>query len=183
MILSFLKVAYSVRNRIGGMEMGTTRQDAWTNEEDTVLAEIVLRHIRQGKTQIEAFKQAADTLSRTSAACGFRWNATLRKNYVQAIEMAKYDRKTKRNVQEITEEESEHETIDSVISMLEKMRNLELRQKASGEHQKDKLIQELQNENKMLQDKLLRYKEAWGEMGKLWNWIQNDSKKRKENEH
>lgn len=59
--------------------MYVTRQDAWTEEEDKILAETVLRYIRDGKTQLEAFKMVAEHLSRTSAACGFRWNATLRK--------------------------------------------------------------------------------------------------------
>src|SRR5699024_1558572 len=70
-----------------------TRQDAWTEYEHTLLAEIVLRHIREGKTQLEAFKEVAEKLSRTSAACGFRWNAAIRKRYEDAIELAKKERK------------------------------------------------------------------------------------------
>jgi len=50
--------------------MSKKRQDGWTKDEDTMLTEIVLRHIRTGKTQLEAFKQAGEALSRTAAACG-----------------------------------------------------------------------------------------------------------------
>lgn len=38
-------------------EMATTRQDAWTDDEDLLLAEVVLRHIREGGTQLSAFKE------------------------------------------------------------------------------------------------------------------------------
>ena len=37
--------------------MATTRQDAWTDDEDLLLAEVVLRHIREGGTQLSAFKE------------------------------------------------------------------------------------------------------------------------------
>ncbi|MDY0405974.1 hypothetical protein P5G51_011775 [Virgibacillus sp. 179-BFC.A HS] len=73
--------------------MNTTRQDAWSNEEDMVLTETVLNYIRNGNTQLEAFKDVAKQLSRTPAACGFRWNATLRKQCQDAIQQAKEERK------------------------------------------------------------------------------------------
>ena len=37
--------------------MTTTRQDAWTQDEDLLLAEVVLRHIREGGTQLAAFEE------------------------------------------------------------------------------------------------------------------------------
>ncbi|MEK4779044.1 RsfA family transcriptional regulator [Bacillus sp. FSL L8-0199] len=70
-----------------------TRQDAWTKEDDLLLAETVLRHIRSGSTQIKAFDEVGDTLNRTSAACGFRWNAEVRPNYEDAVQLAKKQRK------------------------------------------------------------------------------------------
>lgn len=73
--------------------MAKIRQDAWTHEDDLLLAETVLRHIREGSTQLNAFEEVGDTLNRTSAACGFRWNAEVRNKYVQAIELAKRQRK------------------------------------------------------------------------------------------
>lgn len=69
------------------------RQDAWTTEEDLLLAETVLRHIREGSTQLKAFDEIGDKLNRTSAACGFRWNAEVRPNYEDAIQLAKKQRK------------------------------------------------------------------------------------------
>ncbi|PLR69639.1 MULTISPECIES: RsfA family transcriptional regulator [Bacillaceae] len=73
--------------------MTTTRQDAWTLDEDLMLAEVVLRHIRDGGTQLAAFEEVGQKLSRTAAACGFRWNSYVRKQYKSAIEMAKSQRK------------------------------------------------------------------------------------------
>ncbi|MFB4162559.1 RsfA family transcriptional regulator [Alteribacillus sp. JSM 102045] len=69
--------------------MVLSRQDAWSADEDIMLAEIVLRHVREGSTQLAAFQEAGEKLSRTAAACGFRWNACIRKKYEAAIELAR----------------------------------------------------------------------------------------------
>lgn len=69
------------------------RQDAWTEEDDLLLAETVLRHVREGSTQLNAFEEVGDKLNRTSAACGFRWNAVVRHNYEKALQLAKKQRK------------------------------------------------------------------------------------------
>ncbi len=69
------------------------RQDAWTTEDDEILAEIVLKHIKEGSTQLAGFNEAARRLGRTAAACGFRWNACVRKQQRYRIELAKEERK------------------------------------------------------------------------------------------
>ncbi|ARI76966.1 RsfA family transcriptional regulator [Halobacillus mangrovi] len=76
--------------------MPKVRQDAWSHEDDLLLAETVLRHIREGSTQLKAFDEVGDVLNRTSAACGFRWNAEVRQKYEQAVELAKKQRKEKK---------------------------------------------------------------------------------------
>jgi prespore-specific regulator len=78
--------------------MTTTRQDAWSKDEDILLAEIVLRHIREGGTQLQAFEEVGKLLTRTSAACGFRWNSYVRKQYKSGIELAKKQRKQLKKV-------------------------------------------------------------------------------------
>ncbi|MFC0270117.1 RsfA family transcriptional regulator [Metabacillus herbersteinensis] len=78
------------------------RQDAWSHKDDTLLAETVLSYIRDGGTQIAAFDEVGDHLNRTSAACGFRWNAEVRKHYVQAIDQAKKERKQKKRIHDQT---------------------------------------------------------------------------------
>src|SRR3954464_501167 len=74
------------------------RQDAWTDENDLLLAETVLRHVREGSTQLNAFEEVGDKLNRTSAACGFRWNAVVRHNYEKALSLAKKQRKQRQRI-------------------------------------------------------------------------------------
>ncbi|HET7656915.1 MAG TPA: RsfA family transcriptional regulator [Bacillales bacterium] len=78
--------------------MAKVRQDAWSEEDDLLLADTVLRHIREGGTQLQAFDEVGDKLNRTSAACGFRWNAIVRNRYQQAIEIAKKQRKERKRM-------------------------------------------------------------------------------------
>ncbi|MBU8877707.1 RsfA family transcriptional regulator [Bacillus sp. FJAT-29790] len=76
--------------------MPSTRQDAWSHDEDLLLAELVLRHIREGGTQLQAFENVGKQLTRTAAACGFRWNSFVRKQYKSGIELAKRQRKERK---------------------------------------------------------------------------------------
>ncbi|CAH0218444.1 Prespore-specific transcriptional regulator RsfA [Peribacillus sp. Bi96] len=87
--------------------MSIARQDAWTQDEDLLLAEVVLRHIREGSTQLKAFEEVGKQLSRTSAACGFRWNSFVRKQYKSGIELAKKQRKE----QVVNDAEMERESV------------------------------------------------------------------------
>lgn len=73
--------------------MVKVRQDAWLEEDDVLLAETVLRHVREGSTQLSAFEEVGDALNRTAAACGFRWNAVVRKEYETQLAEAKRERK------------------------------------------------------------------------------------------
>lgn len=75
-----------------------TRQDAWTEQNDLLLAETVLRHVREGSTQLNAFEEVGDRLNRTSAACGFRWNAVVRQQYEKALDLAKKQRKQRQRL-------------------------------------------------------------------------------------
>lgn len=152
-------------------QMNKTRQDAWTKDEDILLAETVLRFIRNGETQLDAFKQIAEQLSRTSAACGFRWNATVRKQHVDAIKIAKETRK-KSLLEQVTygyEQEDSH-TIETAISMLEKVRENSNRKNSV---EQEGLLTELKAANLKLESKIQRYEQAWTEMNKLWQWIEN----------
>lgn len=87
------------------------RQDSWTTEEDELLAETVIRHIEQGSTQLKAFEEVGEKLSRTPAACGFRWNSVVRKNYRDEIERARGKRKK-------TKDKNEEENIQIDIKKL-----------------------------------------------------------------
>ncbi|KMJ60257.1 transcriptional regulator [Bacillus sp. LL01] len=90
------------------------RQDAWSHEDDLLLAETVLRYIRDGGTQLAAFEDVGDALNRTSAACGFRWNAEVRKKFEPAVAIAKKQRKEKKRAQEKQTKLQEKQKSESV---------------------------------------------------------------------
>jgi prespore-specific regulator len=98
--------------------MSPTRQDAWSEDEDLLLAEVVLRHIREGGTQLHAFEEVGKQLSRTLAACGFRWNSFVRKQYKTGIELAKKQRKElkKQTVQGEEDKKNEFVILDKPTS-------------------------------------------------------------------
>ncbi len=54
------------------------RKDSWTEEEDNLLKELVLKKIEEGHTQISGFQEASVLLGRSKQACAFRWNKNLR---------------------------------------------------------------------------------------------------------
>lgn len=90
------------------------RRDAWSHEDDLLLVETILRHIRDGSTQVAAFDEVGDELNRTSAACGYRWNAEVRTRYVDAVDIAKKQQKEKKRTSDQKQrQKSEFQTIDS----------------------------------------------------------------------
>ncbi|WPK12575.1 RsfA family transcriptional regulator [Lysinibacillus louembei] len=103
------------------------RQDAWLKENDELLAEAVLRHVKEGSTQLNAFDEVGDALNRTAAACGFRWNAVVRKMYEDQLAEAKKERKerlralgnpSRRRVQQIVVTAEGHEAKSIPLSAL-----------------------------------------------------------------
>ncbi|PYZ97913.1 RsfA family transcriptional regulator [Alteribacter lacisalsi] len=151
------------------------RQDAWNNDEDLTLAETVLRHIREGSTQLAAFEEVGHKLSRTPAACGFRWNSAIRKKYDTAIQLAKKQRKAVKGKKEAAAIEEQHVStganeqakddkgivgvFDEVIAFLhEQRKKLE---EAGPSAQADELaeaVSALRHENKALAEELSKVK-------------------------
>ena len=136
--------------------MTTTRQDAWTHDEDLLLAEVVLRHIREGATQLAAFEEVGRKLSRTAAACGFRWNSHVRKQYKTGIEVAKKQRKELRTVPQqeeeplkepIAQEESKSPSVQSKNAIKDLISFLQQYEEAPS-------MQEIQQENRQLTGKI-----------------------------
>jgi prespore-specific regulator len=149
--------------------MTTTRQDAWTQDEDLLLAEVVLRHIRDGGTQLAAFEEVGRKLSRTSAACGFRWNSYVRKQYKSGIELAKKQRKeakkesnsSETNVASIVNQNEvevefpktvEVSTIRQVITLLEEYEQSQQNHESFKQENKElkEVILTLEEKNKQL---------------------------------
>ena len=138
--------------------MATTRQDAWNDDEDLLLAEVVLRHIREGGTQLSAFKEVGRNLSRTPAACGFRWNSYVRKQYKERIEEAKQIRKVENyevKQRKVIENLSMSITLNDVIDFLQKYKD----EKESKVLQQK--IELLQKEKEWLLQRLAVYEEEY----------------------
>ncbi|PWA13397.1 RsfA family transcriptional regulator [Pueribacillus theae] len=137
--------------------MAVHRQDAWTEDEDLILAEIVLKHIREGSTQLSAFKEVGERLGRTAAACGFRWNSTVRKKYEESIALAKEQRKTHQSESGLSfnmlSELDKNMNLEDVISFLQKLATDEKRIHAL-EQENFKLRQELEETKKEYESKL-----------------------------
>ncbi|NPC92461.1 sporulation-specific transcriptional regulator GerR [Bacillus sp. WMMC1349] len=154
--------------------MTITRQDAWTQDEDVLLAEVVLRHIREGGTQLSAFEEVGKALSRTAAACGFRWNSCVRKQYQSGIELAKKQRKQLRkkigvhaaalpnSVKTLSEDRNDNLTLEDVICFLENLKDTMSHKVDHDEksrlyeevNQLKSEIEKLQNENESLKKQL-----------------------------
>ncbi|MFC7392444.1 RsfA family transcriptional regulator [Scopulibacillus cellulosilyticus] len=167
--------------------MSTIRQDAWSHDEDLLLAETVLRHIREGSTQLAAFEEVGQKLSRTSAACGFRWNSLVRKNYESAVALAKKQRKAAQgqrkvqtfkknnqeekaeeqyNTPESSPEQNEHQkpeiSLETVINYLTVLR--ERSQETSG----------LEKEIRHLKETLQSTEEKYHELTNAHKKLKND---------
>ncbi|KMM38780.1 hypothetical protein AB986_05780 [Alkalihalobacillus macyae] len=118
----------TVKRLLGGLRLVPIRQDAWSKDEDVLLAEVVLRHIREASTQLAAFEEVGKKLSRTPAACGFRWNSLIRKQYEPAITLAKKQRKEQKKSQpeynlELACEDQSLDLIDEAIDLLIKSKS------------------------------------------------------------
>ncbi|MFD1067240.1 RsfA family transcriptional regulator [Oceanobacillus locisalsi] len=150
--------------------MNDTRQDAWTEEEDRLLADTVLKCIQEGRTQLEAFKEVAEKLSRTSAACGFRWNAKIRKQCQEQVQAAKEKRKAglKQRITYPAIESPSIQSIDSAIQLLEKMRkDIPQQEDFVKREELEKVLQE----NKKLKNRIVTYETVWGEINQLINTV------------
>jgi len=67
----------------------------------------------------------------------------------------------------------ERHTIESAISMLERVKNHVGKLQEGSLEEQQQLIFKLQEKNKRLEEEIKRYREAWTEMKKLWDWIEN----------
>ncbi|MBB6449493.1 prespore-specific regulator [Geomicrobium halophilum] len=162
--------------------MTKVRQDAWSHEDDVLLADTVLKHIKEGSTQLKAFEEVGDILNRTAAACGFRWNAVVRDRYEGHVSDAKRERKTfqrqnaanavKRTLGKSTdqpspaadngnksEESTEDLHLEQVISYLETLRN-----RTEDSDRNHKRMASLEEENQQLQTTVQQWQKKHEEL-------------------
>ncbi|WP_400163174.1 RsfA family transcriptional regulator [Brevibacillus sp. TJ4] len=131
--------------------MVASRQDAWTEDDDLVLAEVTLRHIREGGTQLAAFEEVGQRLGRTAAACGFRWNSCVRKRYDAAIMIAKSQRQQLKKMGRIVTPTPEEAQAVSVPSKEPVLPQRASQQTGDEEVQIEAVIRSLQQHKELLQ--------------------------------
>jgi len=135
-----------------------SRQDSWTDDNDLLLASTVLQNIRNGGTQLAAFKEVAKLLARTPAACGFRWNSYVRKQYQEEIQQAKQDRKMGNNIPlspSKKENNSLSITLDDIILFLQNYKDVNELTKLQNQ------IEDLETDNQSLLQRITMYEEEY----------------------
>ncbi|SEG84580.1 transcription factor, RsfA family [Bacillus sp. ok061] len=138
--------------------MVISRQDSWTNDNDLLLASTVLQNIRNGGTQLAAFKEVAKLLARTPAACGFRWNSYVRKQYQEEIQQAKQDRKMGNNIPLSLSEKEKNSlsiTLDDIIVFLQNYKDVNELTKLQNQ------IEDLETKNQSLLQRITMYEEEY----------------------
>lgn len=156
--------------------------EIWDEESDALLAETVLRNVRQGNTLASAFDEVERVTDgrRTVSACKFRWHTRLKEQYAAGYELAKEEgKKAKRSkrvnqgarfkdiMKNVLEEDVDKEiTIDDIYILVKKFKEQEDK-KSLEEKEKDKKIRSLEtelrslkNKNEELNDAISDYKEV-----------------------
>ncbi|MEW9033587.1 MAG: RsfA family transcriptional regulator [Planifilum fimeticola] len=135
----------------------------WTKKEDQILAETVLRHIREGSTQLEAFEEVARKLGRTPGACGFRWNAVVRRKEEENFLKAKKQRLAKHL------KNRRPDTVDSLKQLIQMLRRHEREFHALVSHVNElgKQLDEKEREYERLVEENRRLTEQLGAVDRL----------------
>ncbi|TCW47054.1 RsfA family transcription factor [Bacillus thuringiensis] len=138
--------------------MVISRQDSWTDDNDLLLASTVLQYIRNGGTQLAAFKKVAKLLARTPSACGFRWNSCVRKKYEEEIQQAKQEKKVGNNIPLSPPERETNSlsiTLDDIILFLQNYKDVNELTNLQNQ------IENLEAENQSLLQRLTMYEEEY----------------------
>lgn len=141
----------------------------WTEEEDRLLAESVLRSVKEGGSQLDAFQEVAEKIGRTPGACGFRWNAVIRKQEAEAFRKAKKQRMEN----QLKRKRSPSFTINDVIRHLKEFEReyLSTRKRLSD---LEKKLAKKEEKLKVAEEEHSRLTEEW----KAFESFQNEIKDR-----
>ncbi len=84
----------------------------WTEKEDTILANLMLKSIKSGDTLASGYAEASEQLNRSVAACRNRWNSVVRKHNEMEMEIKKAKQQImKKTYHEVGHEMKEEETL------------------------------------------------------------------------
>lgn len=155
-------------------ETNNLQGEIWTPDDDIMLAETILRNVREGKTVMDGCRELEEKTEgrRTASASKFRWFTNVVEQYRAGYELAKEEgakvkqaKKRKTNKGERFEEivknvfESEVPVIEKEIEpddfiILAKKFKEQQSKKKSEESNHEKTIKELQRKNENLEKKL-----------------------------
>ncbi|MDR6726194.1 prespore-specific regulator [Paenibacillus amylolyticus] len=133
-----------------------TRKDSWNVEADLLLSQTVLQHIETGSTQLKAFEEASEKLNRSKAACGFRWNNFLRKQYELAIGEAKRTRSR------IKDDGNSASINNSHTALVDDSQKKSTKEKTSVE---EKIIHSIQVPTQLNHEFLITFNEVMNQLG------------------
>lgn len=136
----------------------------WSKNEDQMLAEVVLKYIEDGSTQLAAFAEVGERINRSSEACGFRWNSVLRRKYESSLQIVQEQRRSRSGrtgSNPLSEEEWNEKGIPKTVNWMirylrwwrdrwttKERERKELKEKI---RRKEELIRQLKRENERLQ--------------------------------
>lgn len=130
----------------------------WSEEEDQLLADKVIQYARKGRSQLEAFKDVAEGINRTPAACGYRWNAKLRNGFQKDLQQAKKVEHSAppSNQSANQKQEVPENTLQSALQLLKWLDDYRIHSL-----QDVRELGGLQEENKQLREKLAYFEQAY----------------------
>lgn len=159
------------------------RNPVWTEKEDLLLADTVLRCVREGGTQIQACKEIAEKLeNRTEEACAFRWNNRLRSKYAKELELAKKGKviSTNKKVKAVnsntnkpksTSNKTKNEDkspveikLESLVDNIEGLKRITNYLEENIKKESEKQNDDLKVENKTLKEELATLKQEYDEI-------------------
>lgn len=130
----------------------------WSEEEDQLLADRVIQYARKGKSQLEAFKDVAEGINRTPAACGYRWNARLRNDFQRDLQQAKKEEHSESPSNQASNQKQEvpENTLQSALQLLKWLDDYRIHSLQDVQE-----LGKLKKENKQLKEKLAYFEQAY----------------------
>lgn len=115
----------------------------WQPDEDLMLAEIVLRNVREGKRKAAGFREAGEKTGRGEKPAEMRWYNVLSKEYEEAFKLAEKQGKAFKNKNNDTEQ------VELLLPVIETNQNKDLTTKDVVEflNNQAKTQEKLQREN------------------------------------
>lgn len=74
------------------------RYKTWTDEEEQLIVEAVIKHLISGKSRLQAFEFASKKLGRSSTSIAYRWNTKLGKENQVEVEQARMQYKESKSL-------------------------------------------------------------------------------------